>query len=88
MTDHELSLLSALDEVGGYTTGRAASRAHIKFGHNARTSSAFARRVLLRLQARGLVTTLDGAKPVCWVRTWLGTTHMKIRTRQTSNHVP
>jgi hypothetical protein len=76
MTEDQLRILSALNEVGGSTTGRVASRAHIYFGPNARTSSAYVRMMLLRLHARGFVTTLDDAKPVCWVRTRLGTAQM------------
>lgn len=76
-TDEEIRILDALHEDGGFTTGEVAKRTSISFGHSTRTSSSYVRLLLLRLQKRGLVSTLDDQKPICWTRTSSGTVELK-----------
>lgn len=76
-TDEEIRILDALHEDGGFTTGEVAKRTSILFGHSTRTSSSYVRLLLLRLQKRGLVSTLDDQKSICWTRTASGTVELK-----------
>jgi hypothetical protein len=79
-TDHPLTklqkdVLGALDEQGGFTTGRIAKCLPRSFAGPTRNRifSKSVRRTLLALQDRGYVRTLDDQKPVCWCRTPAGT---------------
>lgn len=72
LSDADQKILAALDERGGTLTGDVARQAS-PWGHPQRIESAWVRNHLLALQARGLVTQLDGQKPACWLRTPAGT---------------
>lgn len=71
------AILACLSETGGFLTARVATLMRergIGLGtHSPRIQSAHIRQDLLRLKRAGLVTEMDGDKPVCWIRTKAGT---------------
>lgn len=78
LTSSDIAVLRALDEDGGFTTGEAARRSGVSFGHNNHTRSGAVRAWLLHMQKEGLVRPLDNQKPVAWVRTSLGSRELKL----------
>lgn len=69
---HDLKILSALAEDGGFTALAVADRADLGSG-NGRMRSGAMRSWLSLLEARGLVAKMDDLKPICWIRTPAGT---------------
>lgn len=70
---HELMVLKALDEDGGFLTGEVAARLSLVGYDNGHQRGAAVRSWLIGLRSRGLVAELDDKKPVCWIRTSAGT---------------
>ena len=68
MSDHVEKILAVLTTTGGFTTGRVARMAEIRFGCNGHQNSGYVRQVLLSMERAGLVRKLDDDKPVCWVK--------------------
>jgi predicted transcriptional regulator len=68
------SILSVLDETGGFTTRQVAQKVDPDgYRRNARIRAGTFRSFLMRLKKKNLVACLDEGKPVCWVRTSVGT---------------
>ena len=69
----ERAVLAVLDERWGSTTRDVCIQARLPSYIGTRIDGWAMRRRLLDLAALGWVTTLDGQKPVCWLRTPAGT---------------
>lgn len=77
MNKYEMAILAALDERGGFTTGKIAKTFESPFKRSVREHSSDVRSWLLDMRERGLVSPLDNEKPICWVRTSLGSATLR-----------
>lgn len=67
MSDLEQAIIRVLGRDAGWTTGQIAQQVIELRDGTSYTRSARVRQVLLGLQKRGIVKTLDDLKPVAWV---------------------
>jgi hypothetical protein len=77
MSEYEVMILAALDERGAFRTGQIAKSFASPCNRSVREHSSDVRVWLLDMRERGLVKPLDREKPVCWVRTPLGSATLR-----------
>ena len=70
---YERSILAALAEDGGFTTGQIAATFKSPFNRTKREHSSDVRAWLQAMKKSGLVDLMDNQKPAAWVRTADGT---------------
>jgi hypothetical protein len=63
---YESQILTALDSLGGWTSGQVARLCRPQSGNRSQHTARI-RQILLKLQTEGKVQTLDDQKPVCWI---------------------
>lgn len=84
MKSYEENILVALDERGGFTTGKVAKTFESPFKRSVREHSSDVRSWLLDMRERGLVSPMDDQRPICWVRTSLGSATLRRLQRKES----